>query len=133
MQQNIIIIRLQIPSTYQNILNKTKFDPPKDWLQIKTIDMHTGGEPLRVIIDGFPELKGNSVLEYRQYCKNNFDYLRTALMLEPRGHADMYGCILLPPNDDDGDLGIIFLHNEGYSTMCGHAIIAISTLAIEMD
>jgi proline racemase len=118
--------------TYQNILSKTDFTPNKDWLQIKTIDMHTGGEPLRVIIDGFPELKGNSVLEYRHNCKGNFDYLRTTLMFEPRGHADMYGCILLPPNDDDGDFGIIFLHNEGYSTMCGHAIIAVSTLAIKM-
>ena len=119
--------------TYQNILNKTKFNPPKDWLQIETIDMHTGGEPLRVIIDGFPELKGDSVLGYRQFCKEHYDHLRTALMFEPRGHADMYGCILLPPNDDDGDFGIIFLHNEGYSTMCGHAIIAISTLAVEMN
>ena len=119
-------------NTYQNILQKTQFEPNKDWLQIKTIDLHTGGEPLRVIIDGFPKLKGNSVLEYRQYCKDNFDFLRTALMFEPRGHADMYGCILVPPNDDDGDFGILFLHNEGYSTMCGHAIIAISTLAIEM-
>ena len=119
--------------TFQNILSKTNFSPKEDWLQIKTIDMHTGGEPLRVIIDGFPELKGNSVLDYRRYCKENFDHLRTALMFEPRGHADMYGCILLPPNDDDGDFGIIFLHNEGYSTMCGHAIIAISTLAIEMN
>ena len=118
--------------TYQNILSKTDFTPNTDWLQIKTIDMHTGGEPLRVIVDGFPELKGNSVLEYRRYCKENFDYLRTALLFEPRGHADMYGSILTPPNDDDGDFGIIFLHNEGYSTMCGHAIIAISTLAIEM-
>ena len=117
---------------YQNILSKTEFKPPKNWLQIKTIDMHTGGEPLRVIVDGFPELKGDSVLAYRNYCKEHLDYLRTALMFEPRGHADMYGCILLPPNDDDGDFGIIFLHNEGYSTMCGHAIIAISTLAVEM-
>ena len=119
--------------TYQNIVSKTDFKPKKDWLQIKTIDMHTGGEPLRIIVDGFPELKGNSVLDYRKYCKENFDHLRTALMFEPRGHADMYGCILLPPNDDEGDFGIIFLHNEGYSTMCGHAIIAISTLAIEMN
>jgi proline racemase len=118
--------------TYQNIRSKTDFTPTKDWLQIKTIDMHTGGEPLRVIIDGFPELKGNSVLDYRRYCKENVDYLRTALLFEPRGHADMYGCILTPPNDEDGDFGILFLHNEGYSTMCGHAIIAISTLAIEM-
>ncbi|MCB0461416.1 MAG: proline racemase family protein [Flavobacteriaceae bacterium] len=119
--------------TYQNIQSKTKFNVPNDWLQIKTIDMHTGGEPLRVIIDGFPELKGNSVLEYRRYCKEHYDHLRTALMFEPRGHADMYGCILLPPNDIEGDFGILFLHNEGYSTMCGHAIIAISTLAVQMN
>ncbi|MCG8733848.1 proline racemase family protein [Tenacibaculum finnmarkense] len=127
--------------TYQNILSKTTFKPAENWLQIKTIDMHTGGEPLRVIVDGFPELKGNSVLEYRRYCKENYDNLRTALMFEPRGHPDMYGCILLPPNpkennqnkEEIGDFGIIFLHNEGYSTMCGHAIIAISTLAVEMN
>jgi trans-L-3-hydroxyproline dehydratase len=120
-------------STYQNIVNNSQFSPPKDWLQIKTIDMHTGGEPLRVIVDGFPELKGDSVLSCRRYCKEHYDELRTTLMFEPRGHADMYGCILLPPNDPEGDFGILFLHNEGYSTMCGHAIIAISTLAIEMN
>jgi len=125
--------KLMRSNTYNRILTKTTFEPPENWLKIKTIDMHTGGEPLRVIVEGFPELKGNSVLEYRNYCRKNFDFLRTALMFEPRGHADMYGCILTPPNDDDGDFGIIFLHNEGYSTMCGHAIIAISTLAIEMN
>ena len=54
-------------------------------------------------------------------------------MFEPRGHADMYGCIITPPNDETGDFGVLFLHNEGYSTMCGHAIIAISTLAVEMN
>lgn len=120
-------------NTYQNILAKKTYDPPTDRLQIKTIDMHTGGEPLRVIVDGFPKLLGNSVLAYRNYCKTHFDHLRTALMFEPRGHADMYGCILTPPNDHEGDFGILFLHNEGYSTMCGHAIIAISTLAVEMN
>jgi proline racemase len=120
-------------ATYQNILQKTNYSAPADWVQIKTIDMHTGGEPLRVIVSGFPELKGNSVLEYRRDIKENYDYLRTSLMFEPRGHADMYGCILLPPNDDDADFGILFMHNEGYSTMCGHAIIAISTLAAKMD
>jgi proline racemase len=120
-------------ATYQNILQKTNYSAPADWVQIKTIDMHTGGEPLRVIVSGFPELKGNSVLEYRRDIKENYDYLRTSLMFEPRGHADMYGCILLPPNDDDADFGILFMHNEGYSTMCGHAIIAISTLAAKMN
>ncbi len=119
-------------NTYQNILKNTTFIPPQDWHEIKTIDMHTGGEPLRVIVSGFPKLRGNNVLEYRRYVKSHYDYLRTALLFEPRGHADMYGCILLPPNNDEADFGIIFLHNEGYSTMCGHAIIAISTLAVQM-
>ncbi|MCA0933392.1 proline racemase family protein [Lutimonas saemankumensis] len=119
--------------TFDRIQQKKSYDPPREWLKIKTIDMHTGGEPLRVITEGFPELKGNSVLEYRRYCKENLDHLRTALMFEPRGHADMYGCILTPPNDDEGDFGVIFLHNEGYSTMCGHAIIALTTLSIELN
>lgn len=120
-------------TTYNKILANRSLDIPNDWLKINTIDMHTGGEPLRVILDGFPELKGNSVLEYRKYCKEKFDYLRTALLFEPRGHADMYGCILVPPNDAEGDFGILFLHNEGYSTMCGHAIIAISKLAVQLN
>ncbi|MFT5166887.1 MAG: proline racemase, partial [Saprospiraceae bacterium] len=136
-----------MPNTYQKIKQKNFFTPPSHWHRIKTIDMHTGGEPLRVMIDGLPELKGNNVLEYRQCMKNDYDYFRKALMHEPRGHADMYGCILLPPNriemeippkgnfnrdDEVADFGIIFLHNEGYSTMCGHAIIAITKLAVEL-
>ena len=105
---------------------------PDSWLKIKTIDMHTGGEPLRVIIDGLPNLVGTSVLEYLRCMKDNYDIFRTTLIFEPRGHADMYGCVLLPPNDQSGDFGILFLHNEGYSTMCGHAIIAITKLSVEM-
>ena len=105
---------------------------PTNWLHIKTIDLHTGGEPLRVIMDGFPVLEGKSVLDRRNFCKTQYDDLRTTLMFEPRGHADMYGCILVPPNSVDSDFGVIFLHNEGYSTMCGHAIIAIGTLAFYM-
>jgi len=120
-------------STYQHILEKTELKLKPNWHSISTIDLHTGGEPLRVIVSGFPELKGNSVLEYRAYCKKHFDYLRTALLFEPRGHADMYGCILVPPNDTSGDFGVLFIHNEGYSTMCGHAIIALATLAVEMQ
>jgi len=122
-----------VSNIYQNILSDTGFSRPKNWLQIKTIDMHTGGEPLRVIIDGFPELKGKSVLDFRRDIKENYDYLRKTLMFEPRGHPDMYGCLIVPPNDNEGDFGIIFMHNEGYSTMCGHAIIAITTLAVEMQ
>ena len=119
-------------SVFEKIKRHTRFPDKKDWIKIKTIDMHTGGEPLRVILEGYPELKGTSVLEYRNYVRDHLDHLRTALMFEPRGHADMYGCLLVPPNDESGDFGIIFMHNEGYSTMCGHAIIAISTLAAEM-
>nr|WP_199002196.1 proline racemase family protein [Flavobacterium sp. ASV13] len=119
--------------TYHNICTNTDYTIGADRVAIKTIDMHTGGEPLRVIVSGFPELKGNSILEYRRDIKENYDYLRTSLMFEPRGHADMYGCILLPPNDDTADFGILFMHNEGYSSMCGHAIIAISTLAAKMN
>ena len=119
-------------NTYQRIRQEKNFQTPSDWVQIRTIDMHTGGEPLRVIVDGFPDIRGENVLACRRFVKENYDYLRTALMFEPRGHADMYGCILLPPNDGSADFGILFMHNEGYSTMCGHAIIAISTLAVEM-
>ena len=120
-------------NTYTNIQQNKTWSAPDNWLSIKTIEMHTGGEPLRVIIDGFPAIKGRNVLECRNYVRSHYDHLRKALMHEPRGYADMYGCLLLPPNDEEGDFGILFLHNEGYSTMCGHAIIAIATLAVEME
>lgn len=118
---------------YQKILTKQKVPTNIGQHRINTIDMHTGGEPLRVILDGFPILKGKHVLDYRRDCRDNYDHLRTALMFEPRGHADMYGCLLLPPNDDGAAFSTVFMHNEGYSTMCGHAIIALSTLAVQMD
>ena len=107
----------------------SSYNIPKDWLSIKTIDMHTGGEPLRVILDGFPEIRGKSVLGYRSYIRNNLDHLRTGLMFEPRGHADMYGVVITPSSV--ADFGVVFMHNEGYSTMCGHATIAIAKLAVE--
>ncbi len=103
-----------------------------NFTKIKTIDMHTGGEPLRVIIDGYPTIEGNTILEKRNYVKENLDYLRTSLMFEPRGHADMYGVLVVEPEHEDSDFGVLFMHNEGYSTMCGHATIAISKLAVEL-
>ncbi len=105
--------------------------PPEDWLKITTIDAHTGGEPFRVITGGFPSVPGATILEQRRYAKENLDQLRTALMFEPRGHADMYGCIVTPPVSPAADIGILFMHNEGYSTMCGHGIIAITKVALE--
>ena len=105
--------------------------PPDHWLKITTIDSHTEGEPFRVIIDGFPELPGETILARRRYAKKNLDHLRTALMWEPRGHADMYGCIITPPVTAEADIGVLFMHNEGFSTMCGHGIIGITTVALE--
>jgi len=114
-----------------DFLKNWKYQAPADWLKIKTIDMHTGGEPLRIFIDGLPEIKGDTILEKRRYFKDHFDFIRTGIMFEPRGHADMYGAILTEPTTTDGDFGVFFLHNEGYSTMCGHAIIAITKLVLE--
>lgn len=119
-------------TVYERILSQHTYPVKAGWKSVHTIDMHTEGEPLRVILSGLPQLKGDSVLAYRRDMMSRHDFFRTALMFEPRGHADMYGCVLVPPNDDGADFGILFLHNEGYSTMCGHAIIAITKLAVEM-
>jgi trans-L-3-hydroxyproline dehydratase len=105
--------------------------PPVEWLKITTIDAHTAGEPFRVITGGFPELPGDTILARRRYAREHLDHLRTALMWEPRGHADMYGCIVTPPVSPEADIGILFMHNEGYSTMCGHGIIGITTVVLE--
>jgi trans-L-3-hydroxyproline dehydratase len=111
--------------------NLVNWEAPKDWLKITTIDAHTEGEPLRVITSGFPDLPGGTILARRRYAKENLDHLRKALMWEPRGHADMYGCIVTSPVSPEADIGIIFMHNEGYSTMCGHGIIGITKVVLE--
>jgi proline racemase len=98
---------------------------------IRTIDAHTAGEPLRLIVDGFPRVEGDTMLERREWVREHHDDLRTALMLEPRGHTDMYGALLTEPEHPGSDAGVLFMHNEGYSTMCGHGIIAVVTIAIE--
>ena len=105
--------------------------PPADWVRICTIDAHTAGEPFRVFVEGYPELAGETILERRRNAREHFDHLRTALMWEPRGHADMYGCIVTPAVSEDADFGVLFTHNEGYSSMCGHGIIAMATVAVE--
>ncbi len=109
------------------------FQPPVNWAKVSTIDMHTGGEPLRIPIAGLPEIKGNSVLEKIQFFKENYDYIRTGLMFEPRGHADMYGAIISEPSSPDADFDVFFIHNEGYSTMCGHAVLALTKFAFETN
>ena len=107
--------------------------PPSDWTRITTIDAHAAGEPLRAITGGLPPIPGETILAKRRYACEHLDHIRRALMFEPRGHADMYGCILTDPVTHDADLGVLFMHNEGYSTMCGHGVIALVTVLLEAE
>jgi proline racemase len=100
-------------------------------LPLTVIDMHTGGEPLRIITSGYPELPRGTILEKRAYVRDQLDHLRKILMFEPRGHADMYGALLVESDLPGADLAVLFMHNEGYSTMCGHAIIALGRYAVD--
>lgn len=102
-----------------------------DVTTITTIETHAAGEPLRIITGGIPDLPGESILARRRYMHQHLDYIRRALMWEPRGHYDMYGCVLTPPVREAADIGVLFLHNEGYSTMCGHGVIALVTALLE--
>ena len=99
--------------------------------RITCIDAHTAGEPLRVVTSGFPALPGDTMLAKRRRARDHHDELRRFLMLEPRGHADMYGCLLTPPVTPDGDVGVLFMHNAGFSTMCGHGIIGLVKVGVE--
>lgn len=96
-----------------------------------TIDTHTAGEPLRIITSGVPEIKGETQLEKRAYCMEHLDGLRQLLMYEPRGHSGMYACIITEPSTPEADFGVLFMHNEGWSTMCGHGVIGVVTMVIE--
>jgi proline racemase len=104
---------------------------PRGWRRVVAVDAHTAGEPLRVILTGFPALGGETLLERRRIARAEHDGLRRALMWEPRGHADMYGCIVGPPVSADAHVGVLFTHNEGFSTMCGHGIIGVATVLVE--
>src|SRR2546430_3788387 len=110
---------------------KPGWRPPASWRRLGTIESHAAGEPLRVIVEGLDPIPGATILEKRRFARERLDGLRRALMFEPRGHADMYGAIPTAPVTPDGDLGVPFLHNEGWSTMCGHGIIALVTVALE--
>ena len=96
-----------------------------------TVESHTMGEPLRLVVGGIPTLKGNSIPEKREYFIKNYDYMRKALMQEPRGHKDMFGCILTEPTMEEADVGVIFMHGEGFHNMCGHGTIATNTILVE--
>jgi proline racemase len=100
-------------------------------VRVETVDYHTGGEPFRIVTGGAPPLEGTTILERRRFAREHADDVRRLLVFEPRGHADMYGCHVVPPNDDGADLGVVFFHNEGYSTACGHGTIALVTWALD--
>ena len=106
--------------------------PPPSWRRVLTVESHAAGEPLRVITDGLDPIPGATILEKRRFAQERLDTLRRGLLFEPRGHADMYGAIPTEPVTPDGDAGVLFMHNEGWSTMCGHGVIALVTVAIEI-
>lgn len=99
---------------------------------LTTVEVHTGGEPFRIVTSGLPRLPGATIVERRAWLLEHADDIRQALMYEPRGHADMYGGYLTAPVSPEADFGVIFLHNEGYSDHCGHGVIALATAAVEL-
>jgi trans-L-3-hydroxyproline dehydratase len=107
------------------------WQPPPSWRRITTLESHAAGEPLRIVTGGIDPIPGTTILEKRRYAREHLDGLRRAIVFEPRGHADMYGAITTEPVTLDGDLGVLFVHNEGWSTMCGHGIIALTTALLE--
>jgi proline racemase len=94
-------------------------------------DMHTGGEPVRIVTSGYPPIPKGTILQKRTWVRDNLDHLRRMLMFEPRGHYDMYGVLPVEPDLPGADLAVLFMHNEGYSTMCGHAVIALGRYAVD--
>jgi proline racemase len=102
-------------------------------MECRTTDYHTAGEPFRIVTGGVPEIRGAGVGERRAFAQGSeeVDAVRRLLCHEPRGHADMYGCFLVEPDDDGADLGVLFWHKDGYSTACGHGTIALGAWAVE--
>ncbi len=111
--------------------NALDWEPGAGYRRVRTFDLHTGGEPFRIVIDGAPAIPGETVAAKRRWAQEHADDLRRLLMWEPRGHADMYGCLLTAPVTPGADFGILFMHNSGFSTMCGHGIIAATTAVLE--
>ena len=102
-------------------------------MEIAATDYHTAGEPFRIVEEGVVDIPGENVAARREHAgrSDEVDRVRRLLCHEPRGHADMYGCFLVPPDDDGADLGVLFWHKDGYSTACGHGTIALGAWAVE--
>ena len=99
--------------------------------RIETVEMHTGGEPVRIVTAGYPAITGATLLEKRRFAREHLDQFRRLIMFEPRGHYDMYGVLPVEPDHPEAELAVLFIHNEGYSTMCGHATIALGRYAVD--
>src|SRR4029077_5161465 len=108
------------------------WQPGPSWRKVLPMGSHAAGEPLRVVTGGVDPIPGATILEKRRFAQKQLDGLRRGLMFQPRGHADMYGAIPTEPVTPDGDAGVLFMHNEGWSTMCGHGVIAFVTVALEV-
>ena len=89
------------------------------------------GEPFRIVTGGVEVPRGATILDKRRDALERLDHVRRLLVHEPRGHADMYGCFVVEPDDGGADLGVVFFHNAGYSTACGHGTIALVTWALD--
>ena len=102
-------------------------------MEVRTTDYHTAGEPFRIVQSGLPDIPGATVRDRREYASasDEVDRVRRLLCHEPRGHADMYGGFLVPPDDDGADFGVLFWHKDGYSTACGHGTIALGAWAVD--
>ncbi|XP_072166636.1 trans-L-3-hydroxyproline dehydratase-like [Diadema setosum] len=99
--------------------------------KVETIDMHTGGEAVRIVHSGYPRISGDTILAKRRYVQEHLDHYRLMLMHEPRGHNEMYGAVIVEPDLPEADVAVLFMHNEGYSTMCGHATISLGRYALD--
>ncbi|MCI0425923.1 MAG: proline racemase family protein [Actinobacteria bacterium] len=107
------------------------WEPPEGWQKVVVIDSHAGGEPFRVVVSGLGDIPGETMLAKRRHAIEHLDGLRRALMWEPRGHADMYGGWIGPPTSPGSDMSVLFTHNEGFSTMCGHGVIALTKVVFD--
>ncbi|SHJ85704.1 proline racemase [Dethiosulfatibacter aminovorans DSM 17477] len=96
-----------------------------------TVESHTMGQPLRCVVGGIHNIIGETMMKKKESFINNYDDIRKSLMLEPRGHRDMFGAVITKPTMAEADYGVIFMHGQGYHNMCGHGTIAVSTIAIE--
>ncbi len=98
---------------------------------LRTIDAHAAGQPLRLVVAGLPTPRGFTMLARQASMVRQADHLRRALMLEPRGHADMAGALLTEPVSEGAHAGVLFMHAGGFSPFCGHGLMAVATIALE--